>query len=133
MKKNKELKKLAEQCCKYCCPDGRVDEKKVIGVIKNLKSLPRSQAIFAITEFLKALKKQKGTTTLIVESSIPLSQVQLGSIVKKFKRDLIISEVKNIVNPNILAGFRVKIGDTVSDYSLQNKISQLKGVIAGSL
>ncbi|MBI2040355.1 F0F1 ATP synthase subunit delta [Candidatus Microgenomates bacterium] len=133
MKKNRDLKKLAEQCCRFCCSDGKIDEKKVTGVIKNLKSLPRSQAIFAISEFLKALKKQKGATTLIVESSIPLSKVQLDSIVRKLKSDFIISEVKNIVNPDLLAGFKVRIGDTVSDYSLQDKISQLKGVIAGTL
>lgn len=129
MKKSKNLKKLVEQCCRYCCPDGRVDEKKVIGVIKNLKSLPRSQAIFAISEFLKALKKQKGETTLLVESSIPLPKSQLDTIVKKLKGDFVISEVKNIINPDLLVGFRVRIGDTVTDYSLQNRIMQLKEAI----
>lgn len=129
MKKIKELKKLVEKCCKFCCPDGKVDEKKVVSVIKNLKALPRSQAIFAISEFVKALKKQKGETTLLVESSIPLQKKQLDTIVRKLKGDFLISEVKNIINPALLGGFRVKIGDTVSDYSLQGKIMQLKEAI----
>lgn len=129
MKKNKDLKKLVEQCCKYCCPDGRVDEKKVISVIKNLKALPRSQAIFAISEFVKALKKQKGETTLLVESSVPLQKKQLDTIVRKLKADFVISEVKNIINPALLAGFKIKIGDTVTDYSMQNRIMQLKEAI----
>lgn len=127
--RDKQLQKLAEQCCRYCCPDGKIDEKKVIGVIKNLKSLPRSQAIFAISEFLKALKKQKGETTLLVESSVPLQKKQLDTIFRKLKSDFLISEVKNIINPALLGGFRVKIGDTVSDYSLQNRITQLKEAI----
>lgn len=129
MKRIKDLKKLAEKCCKYCCADGRVNEKKVISVIKNLKMLPRSQAIFAISEFLKTLKKQKDETTLLVESTIPLQKKQLNTIVKKLKRDFVISEVKNVINSALLGGFRVKIGDTVSDYSLQNKIMQLKEAI----
>lgn len=129
MKKNKDLKKLVEKCCKFCCPDGKVDEKKVISVIRNLKALPRSQAIFAILEFVKALKKQKGETTLLVESSIPLQKKQLDTIVRKLKGDFLISEVKNIINPALLAGFKIKIGDTVTDYSMQNRIMQLKEAI----
>lgn len=129
MKKNKDLKRLVEKCCKYCCADGRINEKKVVSVIKNLKALPRSQAIFAISEFVKALKKQKGQTTLLVESSIPLQREQLDIISKKLKADFVISEVKNVINPALLGGFRVKIGDTLTDYSLQNKILQLKEAI----
>lgn len=127
--KNKELKKLVERCCKFCCPDGKVDEQKVVGVIKNLKSLPRSQALFAISEFLKALKKQKGQTTLLVESSIPLSKAQLDKIVRKLKKEFVISEVKNVIGEDLLGGFRVRVGDTTADYSMQGKISQLKDAI----
>ncbi|MBI2017881.1 F0F1 ATP synthase subunit delta [Candidatus Daviesbacteria bacterium] len=129
MKKSNDLKKLVEKCCIYCCSDGRINEKKVTSVIKNLKSLPRSQAIFAISEFLKTLKKQMSKTTLIVESSLPLSKLQLNSIAKKLKSDYIISDVKNTLNPKLLGGFRVKIGDMVSDFSLQNRILQLKEAI----
>lgn len=129
MKKSKDLKKLVEKCCKFCCPDGKIDEKKVVGVIKNLKELPRTQAIFAISEFVKALKKQKGETTLLVESSFPLQKKQLDTIARKLKGDFLISEVKNVINPALLAGFRLRIGDTVTDYSMQNKIMQLKEAI----
>ena len=129
MTKNKQLKKLAQKCGKFCCPDGRLDEKKVVSVIKNLKSLPRSQAIFAVSEFLKALKKQKAQTTLIVESSIPLPKTMLNRIVAKLKADYIISEVKNIVNPSLLGGLKIKVGDSVTDYSLRDRISKLREAI----
>lgn len=128
--KNNQLKKLAERCSRLCCPDGRVNEQKVVKVIKNLKALPRSQALFAISEFLKALKKQKGKTTLVVESSIPLSKVELDDIVRKLKKEYLINEVENIVNEGLFGGFRVRIGDTVLDYSMKNKISQLKEALA---
>ena len=130
MKKNKELKKLVGRYCKFCFVDGQVDERKVERVIKDLKSLPRSQAIFAISEFLNLLKKQKGQTTLLIESSIPLPKPQSNYIAGKLKKHFLVTEAKNIVNPTLLGGFKVRIGDTVLDYSLQNKISQLKKAVA---
>lgn len=129
MKKNKQLKKLVEKCCKFCCPGGKLDEQRVLGIIQNLKSLPRSQALFAISEFLKALKKQKSQTTLVIESSMQLSKAQVEGVVRKLKSDFQISEVKNIINPDLLAGFRVRIADSVADYSLQGRILQLKEAV----
>ncbi|MDP3973877.1 MAG: F0F1 ATP synthase subunit delta [Candidatus Daviesbacteria bacterium] len=130
MKKNKDLKKLVEICCRSCFHEGRINEKKALSILKDLKSLPRSQAIFAVSEFLKGLKKRQDQATLVIESSVPLSKPQYRSIVKKMKKEFLINEAKNIVNPEILGGFKIKIGDTVLDYSLSNKISQVREAIS---
>ena len=127
--KKKLLKTLVERCWRFCCPDGKANEQRIIQVIKNLKSLPRHQALFAVSEFLKALKKQKDQTTLIVESANSLSKAELSSIARKLKGDFTIMEVKNIVNPELLAGFKIRIADSLSDFSLQGRIAQLKEAV----
>jgi hypothetical protein len=133
MKKNKDLKKLAQVCCKSCFREGRLNEEKVASIVASFKSLPRSQAIFVISELLKALKKTQNQTTLQIESPVPVASIQTNRIIDRLKKEFLITNTENQINPALLGGFRVRIGDTLLDYSLSNKVSQLKEVLAQRL
>lgn len=65
-----------------------------------------------------------------VYSAIELSKDELNSLKKiiqdKIKEDLII---KNIVEPELLGGVRLRIGDTVIDSTIIGKINRLKNKI----
>lgn len=129
MKNKRKLKKLAAKYVNYSYKDGSGDEKKIAQILGGLKSMPRSQAIYIISKFLKGVRKRKGETTLIVESALPLTKTQLATITKKLKKEFVITEAKNIVNPALLGGFKVRIGDASLDYSLLGKISRLQEVV----
>lgn len=130
MKKKSKLKKLAAKYVKFSYKSGKGDVEKIRKIMEGLKSLPRSQAIYIISKFLKGVRKREGQNTLLVESAVPLTKSQLDSIAKNFRREFVITEVKNVVNPSILAGFRVRIADTISDYSIQDKIFRLKEAVS---
>lgn len=131
MKKNKKLKKLVERCVGLCCSEGRINEKKALKVINSLKSLPQEDAIFAISEFLKGLKGEKNKHSLVIESSIPLSKPEIEKISRQFKKDYKFSDVKNITNPSLYGGLKIKIGDYVFEDSIQSRIKQVGGIIHG--
>ena len=131
MKKNKRLKKLVERCVGQCCQEGRINEPKALKIIKDLKALPLEEAIYSISEFLKELKKQKDKHSLTVESMVPIPKTDLDKIAAKFSKEYKISEVKNIISPNLLGGLKIRIGDIVFDDSIQNRIRQLGGIIHG--
>lgn len=130
MTKKSKLKKLAARYVNYSFKDGKGDENKIMKILAELKSLPRSQAIYIISKFLKGVRKRQDQTTLVIESAIPLTEVQQEHIFKKFRKEFVVTEIKNIVNPSLLGGFRVRVADIVQDHSLQDKISQLSKVIS---
>ncbi|OGE28753.1 hypothetical protein A2867_04710 [Candidatus Daviesbacteria bacterium RIFCSPHIGHO2_01_FULL_40_11] len=129
MKKKSKLKKLAAKYVNYSFKDGKGDENKIMKIMGELKSLPRSQAIYIISKFLKGVRKRKDQTTLLIESAVSLTEAQLEHIFKSFRKEFVVTEIKNIVNPSLLGGFRVRIGDIVQDYSLEGKILKLREAI----
>lgn len=130
MKKKSKLKKLAAKYVNYSYQDGRGDVEKIRKIMEGLKSLPRSQAIYIISKFLKGVRKREGQNTLLVESAVPLTNSQLSEIAKNFRKEFVITEIKNIVDPSLLGGFRVRIADTVSDYSILGKVLKLKEAVS---
>lgn len=129
MKKNKLLQKTISRLIEISFKDGKVVEFQVIVAIKVLKSLPKPQAIFALSEYLKSLKRKIRKHTLVMESVVPLSFTQVQKIKKIVGKKYQITKLESKINPEILGGFKLKIGDEVWDESLVGKINQVKEAI----
>lgn len=125
----RKLKKIAAKSVKLTFKTGKVNKITAEEVIRILKTLPRAQAIYAISKFLKGLRRRSGETTAIIESAVPLSRKQLERIIKKLSEEYVITEVQTRVNPDILGGVKIKIGDTILDYSIQEKVAQIGRII----
>lgn len=129
MKEKRKLKKWAAKSVNLSFQKGKLNTLTAEEVIRILKTLPRPQAIYAISKFLKGLRRRSVETSATIESVVPLSKKQLGNIIKKLEGEFVITEVQNKLNPDLLGGFRVKIGDTILDYSLKDKVSQIGKVM----
>jgi F0F1-type ATP synthase delta subunit len=130
MKKNRQLSNLINQAVLSSFESEQLNENKVLSFIKTFKSLPKSDAIFAMGEYYKGIKRELGKTTLEIESATPLSSIQVNELVAALKSDYKINSVKSTVNPDLIGGVRVKIADTVFDDSLVNRIDQLRDRIS---
>ncbi|RJR14642.1 hypothetical protein C4579_04455 [Candidatus Microgenomates bacterium] len=74
----------------------------------------------------KAVEKANHTNTIIVESAISLTDEEQAQFEKLI--DAMFGRVVDVtyrIEPKILGGFRIKIGDLNVDASLNNKIEQL--------
>lgn len=111
--------------------DGKMVELQVARSIKALKSLPKSAAIQALSEYLKALKRKERMHTMYIETTIPLSAAQIKKMKKVVEKKVKITKVLVNINPDILGGFRIKIGDEIWDESILGKILQVKEAISG--
>lgn len=129
MKDKKKLKKIAAKSVKLLHSPGKANKDNIEGVVKHLQALPPAQAIYTISKFIKGLKRKSKEGTAVIESVFPLSKKQMNSIVEKLKEEFFITGVENMVNPEILGGIKVRIGDTILDYSVSNKLSQIGRVI----
>ena len=138
MKKSKQLQKLVRKLVEVSFKDGKIVEPQVIKSIKLLKFLSKPQGILVLSEYLKGLKRKMREHTMYIETSVPPSYAQLKKakkIVEKKAmpagRQVKITKILVNINPEILGGFKLKIGDQVWDESLLGKINQVKEVISG--
>ncbi|GEM_PF-1423280 len=131
MKKSKLLQKTITKLVEASFNDGKIVESQVIKSIKLLKSLPNYEAIWALTEFLKSLKRKERAHTMYIETVIPLSSPQIKKAQKIVEKKVKITRIITNVNPEILGGFKLKVGDEIWDESILGKINQVKEVISG--
>lgn len=125
MNSKKKLIKLIENCVDKSFVNGKIDLKKVNMFVKQFKALPKSQIIFALTQYLKGLKRVINNHTLVIESSIPLSKKELDQITSIFKKQHKIFQTNASINHKILGGIKIMIGDTIYDNSLSRKIKEV--------
>lgn len=133
MKQSKLLQKTITKLIEASFNEGKILEFQVVKSIKLLKSLPKYQAIWTLQEYLKQLKRKERQHTMYIETVIPLTDWQIKKakkIVEKRAmpdgRQVKITKVKLLVNPQILGGFKLKVGDNIWDESILGKLNQLK-------
>jgi|SRR3989344_328598 len=136
MKTSKLLEKTILKLADLSFKDGRMLESQIVKSIKVLKSLPKIDAISALSEYLRFIKRIEREHTMYIETVVPLTFTQI----KKAKRivegkglptgrQVKITMVKTIINPDILGGFKLRVGDQIWDESIKGKIAQIKEAI----
>lgn len=126
MKINKQIQKIVNQLMKTSFKNGDVIESKIMENVKTLKTLPMPDSVMALSEYLRRVKSEVQRSTLVIESTIPVSSLDLKQITEAMKADYHISHVQAVINPSLIGGLRIKIGDVVFDDSVANKILQLR-------
>lgn len=126
MKTDKQITKLIDQLIKTSFKEsGEMLIEKINDHIKTLKALPIPQSIMALSEYMRRIKREMQRTTLIIESVIPLTSTEVKSIVFAIKADHQVNNVQAVINPSLLGGIKVKIGDVIYDDSISQRILQL--------
>lgn len=131
MKRNKFLQKIIKKLVGLSFKDGKLIEVMVTRSIKILKSFPRADAIEALSEYLRLLKRKERDHTLYIESTTPLSPSQISKVRKIVEKKNKITKVLVNLNPDILGGFKLRVGDEIWDETISGKILQIKEAIQG--
>lgn len=131
MKIRKQLQKTVNKLIDLSFKDGKIVEAQVARSIKVLKSLSRFEAIPALSEYLKNLKRKEREHTMYIETVVPLSPAQVKRMKKIVEKKVKIAKVLVNINPEILGGFKLRIGDEIWDESVSGKINQVKEAING--
>ncbi|OGE35560.1 hypothetical protein A3C32_03070 [Candidatus Daviesbacteria bacterium RIFCSPHIGHO2_02_FULL_41_14] len=106
--------------------EGVVNAQMVQKFSRALTSLSLSQSILALSEFIKGLKREINKSSLIVESAVETSPLLQKEIIKTISQHYKIINSQFIINTSLLGGLRVKIGDTLIDNSIRDKVDQLR-------
>lgn len=129
----KQLQKTVRKLVDLSFKEGRMSEIQVTRSVKLLKALPKSEAVQALVEYLKNLKRKEREHTMYIETIVPLSPTQIKrmkKIVERTDRQVKITRVLVKINPEILGGIKLRVGDEILDESVLGKINQVKEAIA---
>jgi len=84
------------------------------------------------TAFIKYYESHKNILRATIKSAQKLSDEQLLMFKEKLKLRTGADDIhiKNIVDPKLIAGIQIKIGDTIIDANIKSKLIQLKQKLA---
>jgi len=126
MKISKVAATTARRLFGLCQSGGRLDDAKLRSVITRLvDSKPRDyQAILAALQRLTRLDLERRKVT--VESAVELDETTrnrvVAGLVKQYGPDL---SMNYQVNPALLGGLRIRVGNDVFDGSVQGRLDRL--------
>ncbi len=131
MKNKKQLRKLVQKMVEASIKDGILQDKKVTFFLKEIKKLSLATSIFILSEYKKRLLFELSKHTLVVESAMDVNILELNKIKEELKGfgRIVKTEVK--INPELIGGLRVKLGDIIFDDSIKSRIAQIGGMIHG--
>lgn len=132
MKKNKLILKLVQKLAIQSFDSkGKLNQANIRLFSSQLKKLSTPLAIYALSRYIKQIRNILKDFTLEIESESGLTKSQVDILIKSFKLNHKIFQVKVLENSKLLAGVKVKIGDFVYDYSVLDRINQLRSKING--
>ncbi len=125
----RHLNKIIDRAVAASFENGELKMIAVNRLVKDFKTMHLSDAIYTLSNYVKGLKRTLNEYTMTVESVVPLSLGQMLSIQKKLRRLFSITNTRATINPSLLGGIRIRVGDTVLDYSIRSKLNQIKDAI----
>jgi F-type H+-transporting ATPase subunit delta len=126
MKISKAAAATARRLFGLCQTDGRLDDDKLRSVVSRLvETKPRDfLAILGALQKLTRLEMERRKVT--VESAVDLDEATrrrvLAGLVKKYGTDLV---AVYQVNPALLGGLRIRVGNDVFDGTVRGRLERL--------
>jgi len=102
--------------------------KQTVAILSALIAAPRGRRIAELVRYATTIvAEQSGSTIATVTVAAPLSAAQTARLEKALSAQYGGSiRINEVVDPNILGGMRVQIGDEIIDGTVSNRIADLR-------
>ncbi len=126
MKAGRESKRIARQLYRSCFENGHFQTSRVSRVLQAFGKLQSRDSLAVLVEFHRFVKAEIAKRTAVVESAVKLSE----AICAKIHSDLKLRygqeiDIQFTLNPDLLAGVRIRIGNDVWDGSVRGRLARL--------
>lgn len=107
--------------------DGKAS-KQTVAILEHLVSQPRGRRIGALlTDAATAVADERGFTVATVTTAAPLADAQVARLSKAlgatYGREI---HINHVVDPSVVGGLRVQIGDDVIDGTISRRLTELR-------
>ena len=127
MKINKETRQLSKQLLRASYTDGRLDSGRISSLVKSLIDKKPRNYINVLDAYKRLLRLEIEKRTATIETASELSRDAAAELVNNLKSkyggDL---ATKFVVNPELLGGMRIRVGNDVWDSSVLNRLQRLQ-------
>ncbi len=126
MKISREARRTAREMFRLSLVDGRLDTARVKDISDRLVSEKPRSFLEILKEYTRLVRLELANRHAVIESAVALPDEQasriLADIKTRFGND-VTAEFR--VQPNLLAGIRIKVGSDVWDGTVRNRLNTL--------
>lgn len=121
-----KINTLARKLADASIVDGEPVQERVDAVLKLLRTYPLGQRRALLGAYLRMMRREEATRTLQIEHAGKLDPTASAELVTRLTqrtgRKLI---VRDVDNPQLIAGLRVRLGDDIYDTSIAGALERL--------
>jgi F-type H+-transporting ATPase subunit delta len=126
MKSNNEIRKLSRELLRASFTDGQLDSGRVSSLVRSLLERKPRNYVAILQAYKRLLRLEIEKRTAIIETAAELTEESAQQIVDNLKRrygnDL---APQFVINPELLGGMRIRVGNDVWDSSVRNRLHRL--------
>jgi F-type H+-transporting ATPase subunit delta len=127
MKINKEIRRLSREMLRASFTDGQLDPERIKSLVDSLIEKKRRHYIDVLKNYRRLLRLEVEKRRARVETASEVDPVASSELVtnlrKKYGSDL---TTEFVVNPELLAGMRIRVGSDVWDGTVRNRLERLQ-------
>lgn len=129
MKITKEVQAQARQLMRLCLgADGLLQEDKVRLVAAELQAKQPRNYLQLLTAFTHLIRMEEARHTATITSAVPLTPGEQAQIRAKLDATHAGLQYEWRVEPELIAGLTVRVGDQVTDASVRSRIERLSRI-----
>jgi F-type H+-transporting ATPase subunit delta len=127
MKINKEIRKLSREMLRASFTDGQLDSGRIASLVDSLIARRPRNYVDILKNYRRLLRleldkrRARIETASDVESTI--SSELIANLKRKYGGDL---TTEFVVNPQLLGGLRIRVGNDVWDGTVRNRLERLQ-------
>ena len=126
MKISKEVQAQARRLMRLCIgADGLMNEATVRLVADKIAADKPRNYLALLTAFTELVRLERAAHTATITSAVPLTAGEQAAITAKLNARQSGLSYEWQVDPTLIAGLTVKVGDNVTDASIRTRIEQL--------
>lgn len=127
--KNKQIETFAKKLFRKSLTEDQVDPKKVNGVIASLKELKPQGLLEIYQSYLNLIELKIEDSTAYIETPFPPDKVWANETESEIRRKFPqVIQIRFLVNPQLIAGLKVKIADMVYENSFKAKLETIRNL-----
>lgn len=131
MKISKDTQGIARRLLRLCMEDGRLNDDRVRRVSQTIISRKPRNYIALLKALASLVSFELAKHRVVVQSAIALSDTERNDIQTELIREHGDSLVFSWeVNPDLIGGLRISVGDSVIDGTIRNRINKLSHLAA---
>jgi len=127
MKINKEIRQLSREMLRASFTDGRLDPSKISSVVDSVTARKPRNYVDVLKNYRRLLRLEVEKRRARIETASEMDSATQSEVVdnlkKRYGSDL---TPEFVVNPELLGGMRVRVGNDVWDGSVRNRLEQLQ-------